>query len=598
MNNNEFKLKGFASWDLPVYLHRQNPVPLDETSVFTSFEAAQQYASNEDGMAYPGQIISVVTKSEVKVYKINNGKLEELGKGSLVTDQNPKELATTDNVGQIIYLTKEVKVTGESGEVTYSTGPYIVSGAGEVSKIGTTSASGDIAGDVATLKGRVSTLESTVGKKGTGSDNPSTGLVKAVEDLTKEDTVLAGQINTLSENVDKIKVVKLNTPESKSFAATYKFTDATGKEVNINIPKDQFLKGVTYVEEAPEVAEGNSERTTFPALRFEWQLSEQAVTYVSVKSLIDNYGIKEGELYLKKDTSNNFYIDFDALKIAIIGSENTADSVLGKIKAVTDKATTAESTANAAKSAADTATTTATAASTAAGEAKTAADTAASTANTAKETANAASTAAGKATETANAAKTTAEQAKATADANTKTLEGHTTSINDLESRVTTNTDNIATNAGNITKNTDAIAANTTAIKKNTEAIGTQAVVNPATIHIVGEPEQPVVPEGSPEGSTATAEYFLADGAGKQLTEADIKEGGIYYIYKRETIKTPDPGRPGEFNTTITISLDRQATSGAEGDFIYPSITTPSTGLYQYIDNRIKNFDLSWQILD
>ena len=53
MNNNEFKLEGFASWDLPVYLHRQNPVPLDETSVFASFEAAQQYASNEDGMAYP-----------------------------------------------------------------------------------------------------------------------------------------------------------------------------------------------------------------------------------------------------------------------------------------------------------------------------------------------------------------------------------------------------------------------------------------------------------------------------------------------------------------------------------------------------------------
>ena len=39
--------------------------------------------------------------------------------------------------------------------------------------------------------------------------------------------------------------------------------------------------------------------------------------------------------------------------------------------------------------------------------------------------------------------------------------------------------------------------------------------------------------------------------------------------------------------------------ASAEGkDFTYPSITTPSSGLYQYIDNRIKNFDLSWQILD
>lgn len=597
MNNNEFKLEGFASWDLPVYLHRQNPVPLDETSVFTSFEAAQQYASDEDGMAYPGQIISVVTDAEVKVYKINNGKLEELGKGSLVTDKNPNSLATTDNIGQIIYLTKDVKVTEGSGEVTYSSGPYVVSGAGTVSKIGTTSASGDIAGDVTALQSKVSTLEQTVGVKGSGSDNPSTGLVKDVEDLKSKDTELAGQINTLSGKVDKIKIEKAPTADN-GFAATYEFTGATGEPVKINIPKDQFLKGVTYVEKAPEAPEGNSESTTFPALKFEWLFANetitQAVTYVSVKSLVDNYGIKDTENYLKKDTSNNFYIDFVALKTAIIGSEDTVDSVLGKIKAATDKATAAESTANDAKSAADTATSTATAASTAAGEAKTAAEAATSTANAAKETATAASTAAEAATSTANTAKTTADAAKATADANTKTLEGHTASISDLAGKVQANTDNISTNAGNITKNTEAIAANTTAINKNTAAIGTQAVVTQATIHIVGKPEQPAIPEGG----EATAEYFLADGAGKPVTANDIKEGGIYYIYKRETIKTPDKDRPGEFNTTITISLVRQATSGAKGDFTYPTTSSEATGLYQYIDNHIKNFDLSWQILD
>ena len=177
MNNidEKYKVNGKASWDLAVYFNRQNPLPLDKTSIYNSLEAAQKYAS-ENVKAYPGQIISVVTESEVKVYKINNGKLEELGKCSLVTDKNPKLLATADNIGQIIYLTKEVI----DGKDTYSTGPYIVSGNGTVSKIGTTSASGDIAGDVATLKDKVGTLESTVGKKGSGSDNPSTGLVKDV----------------------------------------------------------------------------------------------------------------------------------------------------------------------------------------------------------------------------------------------------------------------------------------------------------------------------------------------------------------------------------------------------------------------------------
>lgn len=579
MNNTDekYKVNGKASWDLAVYLNRQNPLPLDGTSVYNSLEAAQKYAS-ENVKAYPGQIISVVTETEVKVYKINNGKLEELGKGSLVTDQNPKLLATADNIGQIIYLTTQVI----DGEDTYSPGPYIVSGDGTVSKIGTTSASGDIAADVATLQGKVGTLESTVGKKGSGSDNPSTGLVKDVEDLTKKDTELADQITTLSGKVDKIKVEKLTTAEN-GFAATYKFTDAAGKEVNINIPKDQFLKSVTYVADKPEPAEGNSADIEFPALRFKWQLSEQAVTYVSVKSLVDNYGIKEGELYLKKDESNNFYIDFNTLKTAIIGSEDTADSVLGKIKAAKSAADTATSTANAASTAATEAKADATEAKTTAGQAKTAADTATSTANTAKTTADAAKSAAETATTTANTAKTTAEQAKAAADANTTTLAGHTTSINDLTSKVDKNISDIATNTGNITKNADAIATNTAAINKNTAAIGTQAVVTPATI---AEQFNGLVPD------TNNTVYYLADGAGKPVTVNDIKNDGVYYIYKK-VYKTNEHDE-----NEVTISIVRQAEAGEGKDFTYPKTTNEATGLYQYIDNHIKNFDLSWQILD
>lgn len=579
MNNTDekYKVNGKASWDLAVYLNRQNPLPLDGTSVYNSLEAAQKYAS-ENVKAYPGQIISVVTESEVKVYKINNGQLEELGKGSLVTEQNPKLLAKADNIGQIIYLTTQVI----DGEDTYSPGPYIVSGNGTVSKIGTTSASGDIAADVAALQGKVSTLESAVGKKGSGSDNPSTGLVKDVEDLTKKDTELSDQITTLSGNVDKIKVEKLNAPESGSFAAIYKFTDAAGHEVDINIPKDQFLKGVTYVADKPEPAEGNSPNIEFPALRFEWQLSEQAVTYVSVKSLIDNYGIKDTEKYLKKDESNNFYIDFDALKTAIIGSEANVDSILGKIKAATDKADNAVNKAEAASTAATEAKADATEAKTTAGQAKTAAENATSTANTAKTTADDAKAAADTATSTANTAKTTADDAKAAADANTKTLEGHTTSINDLTDKVNKNTSDIATNTGNITKNTEAIATNTAAIATNTAAIGTQAVVTPATIA-----------ESFKDLPAAdNTVYYLADGAGKPVTVNDIKEGGVYYIYKK-VYKTDEHDEQN-----VTISIVRQAEAGEGKDFTYPKTTNEATGLYQYIDNHIKNFDLSWQILD
>ena len=182
----------------------------------------------------------------------------------------------------------------------------------------------------------------------------------------------------------------------------------------------------------------------------------------------------------------------------------------------------------------------------------------------------------------ANTAKTTADEAKAIADTNTKTLEGHTASITDIAGKVTTNTSNIATNAGNITKNANAIVANTTAINKNTAAIGTQAVVTPATI---SEQFTGLVPD-------TNNTYFLADGAGKPVTANDIKEGGIYYIYKKTYNSDPHDEQ------NVTISIVRQAEAGEGKDFTYPVIRSEATGLYQYIDNHIKNFDLSWQILD
>lgn len=63
----------YASWDLPVYLNRLNPVPLDKTTIFSSLAEAENYAKDETQMAYAGQVIAVVdvTKDSVITYKIN-----------------------------------------------------------------------------------------------------------------------------------------------------------------------------------------------------------------------------------------------------------------------------------------------------------------------------------------------------------------------------------------------------------------------------------------------------------------------------------------------------------------------------------------------
>ena len=93
----------------------------------------------------------------------------------------------------------------------------------------------------------------------------------------------------------------------------------------------------------------------------------------------------------------------------------------------------------------------------------------------------------------------------------------------------------------------------------------------------------------TPDANTV---YYLADGVGKPVTANDIKEGGIYYIYKK-VYKTDEHDEQN-----VTISIVRQAVAGEGKDFTYPTTSSEATGLYQYIDNHIKNFDLSWQILD
>ena len=42
MNNTDekYKVNGKASWDLAVYLNRQNPLPLDGTSIYNSYAEA------------------------------------------------------------------------------------------------------------------------------------------------------------------------------------------------------------------------------------------------------------------------------------------------------------------------------------------------------------------------------------------------------------------------------------------------------------------------------------------------------------------------------------------------------------------------------
>lgn len=137
--------------------------PLDSRSVVQSY--AELLKSETFGTAiYNG--MTVATIDEQKVYMLvdktkatSEDGWKEIGSGNgslalsafTITADNKIAEATDENIGQIIYVT--------GGTESYPAGPYIVIAAGAVSKLGTTTATGDIPGDIEKLKTRVSNVE-------------------------------------------------------------------------------------------------------------------------------------------------------------------------------------------------------------------------------------------------------------------------------------------------------------------------------------------------------------------------------------------------------------------------------------------------------
>ena len=65
---------------LPAAIQRNNPIPLDSTSVWYDYDLMATYAAN-DPTAYVGQVLSLVEDGVAKAYIISNvaGALEEVG---------------------------------------------------------------------------------------------------------------------------------------------------------------------------------------------------------------------------------------------------------------------------------------------------------------------------------------------------------------------------------------------------------------------------------------------------------------------------------------------------------------------------------------
>lgn len=137
---------------------------------------------------YPGLIVSD-PNGEVRICVNSNFALEsswkKIGGGSLAVETYGEAiaLATEENIGQIVYVKTKSSYPAEEDleegatAIEYDAAPYMVISEGNLMKLAMSTASGDIDGDVAELKTKVSNLQTTVG-------NEESGLVKEVADNT------------------------------------------------------------------------------------------------------------------------------------------------------------------------------------------------------------------------------------------------------------------------------------------------------------------------------------------------------------------------------------------------------------------------------
>lgn len=326
-------LKDAAYMALPMNIKRGNPIPLDTTAVWYDKTELNKYAAS-GATAYVGQILTLCADNKCEAYMISNE-------------------------------------------------------AGTLIKLASTTASGDLAGDVATLQGQVTNLISKVGKAADG-EVAATGLYKEIADVlavangkvasvaaadksitvggsatkpTVKVAIASGEDNALSLAADGLKVVipEVTVPEysmkkldaaTDGMSASYQLTkDGTAIGAVIDIPKDMVVKsGSVQTFAAGELPAGVPEAGTYIVLVLANVTNDKL--YIKVDDLIEyvTSGSKASDMvFINIDpkthqvtaTITNGSITEAKLAKAVTDKLALASSAVQEIKAGTDNGTIA-----------------------------------------------------------------------------------------------------------------------------------------------------------------------------------------------------------------------------------------------------------------
>lgn len=193
--------------------------PMVADRIYATLADAQAYVDDltATASATPGLVLSVVNDGKNNgIYYVQSiaqaatettefvpGVLVAAGAGAgseaveTFTVGEDGKIVEAENIGQILYVT--------TGTDNYPAGPYIVTGVGAVAKLGTTTATGDIAGDVENLKGRMSTAEGEIDALQTAVGDATKGLVADVAGIKSTiGDADGGLVRDIADNADAI----------------------------------------------------------------------------------------------------------------------------------------------------------------------------------------------------------------------------------------------------------------------------------------------------------------------------------------------------------------------------------------------------------
>lgn len=218
---------------------------------------------------------------------------------SAATYEDAIAQATEKNIGQIIVLTQNDPTADVAGESGATAGSYIVTGAGTVAKVGTTTASGDLEGEVVALEGAVGTLTSKVNTLMGDEDvegSVDQKIKDAIEALPADMVVESGRVEVIdgaaflvlkiANQDEEVKISATDLVDTYTAGDDYVVVD--GYEISLNMEK---IQEVLKIDDLATKKEVQAVADDVEALEGEMAVlsGETAAIEDKVNELVDDY---------------------------------------------------------------------------------------------------------------------------------------------------------------------------------------------------------------------------------------------------------------------------------------------------------------------